>query len=851
MQLVTASEDDSFPVVQVWNLKNTQMPVTTLKGHTQGVWSTSWCPHDDRYLLSSGKENKAICWDMENESIAHEIPLRSEWNSTISWSTNMPATFSVASYQGQVGIYTIHDVNGKDNGDGTFDHSTPPSWLRRPAGATFGFGGKLATVEKSTISIKTVVSHPEILDTASKVEELLSIENHEEYCESRVQNTNTDEEKEIWQFLGAQFNEDRRESILKQIGFNREDARKAVELLSLNDENNNEELIEENTTSEQINEEEEEELETKKDEDDVSNLFGGASEDAFGESNEDDPFSGFSTSEDPFAFNVNSGNDEQDDPWSNFGNESKNEVSEIQGSSSNTRLNIIDMASKVTSPLHFLNGANSNEQVLVKNLLLKNYEAAVDACFKMNRFADGLIIAMTSNDSNLWERTQLKYYNSLPSNSALHLVDKISNNKLREVVAQADVDEWKCTLAIICSYANDDEEFASLCSDLGELLQHTGNSHAANLCFICANDLDRAVALWSENSEQENRLLQLETIIERICVLREAIGGSSNIVSKEMINKYCEFAELLASQGKLEFAYQLVSSVTDENTNNEKGRLLINRIKASIDSNELVSQHKPVVENYQVPVQNQTRMPENQNPTSKPIQSQPTSQPFGVFNPVQPVTQPIQPVSRPVVQQPIKPIQPVQAPSIPQPVFTPFQPQPAAPVQPPVAINQPQRSVVAPSIPNPVNTPQPVANIYNPYAAQSQPNQIPPQETLPAAVLNAKPKEEEKPGPVEIADNLASAIQQWTNAQQGNPTVLKNLKGCSNDRVEILKEKLRKNELASDTIDELKKFVSSFASGDKQGVAESYQWLTKNKYQEVSAKVMLGLKKLQVAVQSC
>lgn len=53
LYIITASADDRNPVMKVWDLRaSTTMPLATLAGHTQGILSIDWCPHDDTLLLS-------------------------------------------------------------------------------------------------------------------------------------------------------------------------------------------------------------------------------------------------------------------------------------------------------------------------------------------------------------------------------------------------------------------------------------------------------------------------------------------------------------------------------------------------------------------------------------------------------------------------------------------------------------------------------------------------------------------------------------------------------------------------------------------------------------------------------
>ena len=53
LHLLTASADDRNPVIKLWDLRaSTSMPLATLSGHSQGILSMAWCPHDDHLLLS-------------------------------------------------------------------------------------------------------------------------------------------------------------------------------------------------------------------------------------------------------------------------------------------------------------------------------------------------------------------------------------------------------------------------------------------------------------------------------------------------------------------------------------------------------------------------------------------------------------------------------------------------------------------------------------------------------------------------------------------------------------------------------------------------------------------------------
>lgn len=110
-QIVTASEDDSNPVIAMWDLRNAHAPVKTLTGHQQGVLSLSWCQKDSDLLLSSGKDSRTICWNPRSGEIIGELPVSHNWTFEVDWYNPNPDFFASASFDGKVrlGGFCVHD----------------------------------------------------------------------------------------------------------------------------------------------------------------------------------------------------------------------------------------------------------------------------------------------------------------------------------------------------------------------------------------------------------------------------------------------------------------------------------------------------------------------------------------------------------------------------------------------------------------------------------------------------------------------------------------------------------------------------------------------------------------------
>ena len=94
---MTAGGDDKNPVIKLWDLRSsTSLPLATLQGHTQGVLSVSWCPSDPSLLLSCGKDNRTLLWDLFHLQPVYELP--SAAGKTLSSSSSMDAVIGGGSH---------------------------------------------------------------------------------------------------------------------------------------------------------------------------------------------------------------------------------------------------------------------------------------------------------------------------------------------------------------------------------------------------------------------------------------------------------------------------------------------------------------------------------------------------------------------------------------------------------------------------------------------------------------------------------------------------------------------------------------------------------------------------------
>ncbi|KAF5374573.1 hypothetical protein D9757_010187 [Collybiopsis confluens] len=110
-RLVTASKDDSSPVIMVWDLRNARAPEKILTGHEKGVLSLSWCKQDQDLLLSCGTDNRVLCWNPQSLEIIGGLPSAGNWAFQVKWCPRNPDLLASAFFDGTVGIHSIQSTN--------------------------------------------------------------------------------------------------------------------------------------------------------------------------------------------------------------------------------------------------------------------------------------------------------------------------------------------------------------------------------------------------------------------------------------------------------------------------------------------------------------------------------------------------------------------------------------------------------------------------------------------------------------------------------------------------------------------------------------------------------------------
>ncbi|KAH0581644.1 hypothetical protein H2248_011341 [Termitomyces sp. 'cryptogamus'] len=521
-RLVTASEDDSSPVIMVWDLRNARAPEKILTGHEKGVLSLSWCKQDADLLLSCGKDNRALCWNPQTSEIIGELPSADNWAFQVDWCPRNPDLLATAFFDGTVGIHSIQSTNNegveakdvpapkgadifdiggiaRSAGSGTLSLKQPPKWLRRPASSSFGFGGKLVSVsnlpsaqgknQSSVVHIRKIVTEQDLVERAKKLQTAIEggSDSLKTFAEGRS-GEETTPTKAGWRALLSLFQADSRDELVMLLGFSKAEiaarVAEAVENMKASSTDHAKTPLEdpEGTPHEPVvsfAEPERTEEESEGDEErektpsevsasvysDTTSLTRQAESESattvpslFGD---DGPGTPVDNGTDFFSAIAEG----QLVPHMNYGVDSSVAATIGSGPSS-----VASEVLKNNSFRIYPNDESDVDRLVTKALVLGDFESAVSLCLSSDRFADAILLAVRGGPE-LLQRTQRAYFErrttSLPY---LRVFQSIVTDDLSDIVQNADLQEWQEIFVVLCTFAKQDE-FQRLAEELGRRLE--------------------------------------------------------------------------------------------------------------------------------------------------------------------------------------------------------------------------------------------------------------------------------------------------------------------------------------------------------------------------------------------
>ncbi|XP_054585121.1 protein transport protein Sec31B [Eptesicus fuscus] len=532
-QLVLCSEDDRLPVIQLWDLRFASSPLKVLESHSRGILSVSWSQADAELLLSSAKDNQVLCWNLVSSEVAYKLPTQSSWCFDVQWCPRNPPVFSAASFDGWISLYSVmgrswevQQMRQVDKISSSFSKGQPlpplqmpeqvtqaslipplkktPKWMRRPAGVSFAFGGKLVTFGLPStpahqvpqpclrlVFISQVTTESEFLMRSAELQEALRSGNLLNYCQNKIQRASVQSEKMLWQFLKVTLEQDSRMQFLKLLGYSKDELQKKVAVWLKRD-------------------------------------------------------SGLGKSPQPKGDNLSSTRQQA------FCSQASKHTTEVSASSAFFDELVPQNMTPWEIPI-----TEDTDGLLSQALLLGELGPAVELCLKEERFADAIILAQAGG-ADLLKQTQERYLAKKKTRISLLLACVVRKN-WKDMVCSCSLQNWREALALLLTYSGP-ETFPGLCDMLGSRMEQEGDralTSEARLCYVCSGNVERLVECWAK-CHQASSPMALQDLMEKVIVLNRSLerlrGPDGVSPGPATTYRVTQYANLLAAQGNLSTA---------------------------------------------------------------------------------------------------------------------------------------------------------------------------------------------------------------------------------------------------------------------------------------------------------
>lgn len=527
-KLITASDNDSCPLILTWDLRNSNAPEKILEGHKKGVLSLDWCKQDPTLLLSSGKDNSTFLWNPIEGIKLGEYPTTANWAFETKFAPAAPDIFATASFDGKVVVQTIQDtspsvstkVASTDDNEfwselsttetqqPVFEVKQAPNWLKNPSNVSFGFGSKLVIINTDSSGKSTVKVDKFVAKGQEKTEKLfkdLKNDNYSSLIQDKLEGETVNENnKSDWEVL-KRLSETGKESLFE-------------------DANNDEK----EATS----------PETKK------------------ENGEDDFFE-------------------------HLGNGETAKKEEVFVPEGNFKI--------------FTNNENEDSKKLINLILRNKTEEAVSSCLEQKKLVEALVLALDGSD-DVKQQVKNAYFKKNKENNLSRVIYNASTKNVTDLVAHANVENWKEVAVGISSFTTDSSEYNSKMSELGDriLKAKDGKRNDAVVCYLAGGALDKISNLWLQElpdyesellslkseeitSPSDARLQALTNFVEKVATYRyitKSTGEFSGPMVEPLAKAILEFVNLVAGSGDFDLANKFLQLLPSEFSGTEKERIL-------------------------------------------------------------------------------------------------------------------------------------------------------------------------------------------------------------------------------------------------------------------------------------
>ena len=539
-QIIISYEDSEYNYMLQYHMKQPKIPSALFEnGHNNTILFLDKNKFDKNFLLTLGKDNFVICWNIKSKKIIDKIKLKCD-SLQVFWCGKVKDCFIYLGNDNQI-YYDRINFTKDDNLNNLFENNNIPNWMFPIGGLSFSFDGKLYKFSKQENNIIKILKikkddnlNNRINNFCSKIDNNESITSLlEEKINSNLKNDrHTNKTLFYISLKGILINDEK--LIFNEMGLDKEKLLKEIDK-SLGKKNKKEKI----------------------------------------------PQSYIPIIED----------DENENVESIFDNEP------IQTIKKTSLLNEDDEEEKIINE-NYQRNTNwnvGNEKLIKNSLLLGELESAVELLFRNERYSEGLIIA--SLDNNLFNKAKEDYFKLNKDLFVKKFFPAIIDNNF-ELMLKFGLNEWKEYLF----YAKnnlDKNQFENFSEQLGDKLHlfHKKDIYPSLICYSFSRKIDKILNLicdhyFKEIKNENNRIELLQNAYEDIMisyiVFKSDLNGNLSDDCRKLIYDY---VLVLVKEGFIFYALKNLSYV--RNDNDIEIEELYNRLYFNCDQEDVKSFSKP------------------------------------------------------------------------------------------------------------------------------------------------------------------------------------------------------------------------------------------------------------------
>jgi protein transport protein SEC31 len=150
------------------------------------------------------------------------------------------------------------------------------------------------------------------------------------------------------------------------------------------------------------------------------------------------------------------------------------------------------------------------ERTIKHNIIIGNYEGAVDCALKCGRMGEALLLAY-SHSKELFESTSKAFFLSAKDPFLKNTFKSIIDKQDEDIARSHELKDWKEAAALAISLKNSPNSFQYIMNILASRFVQQNDTHHAILCYILAKNFPELLNLYLTSS----KLISLENKKER------------------------------------------------------------------------------------------------------------------------------------------------------------------------------------------------------------------------------------------------------------------------------------------------------------------------------------------------